>query len=223
MKYKQKLNVLLTTLLNGKVSADILAHTFKEKTRNATREPYLLGGRVADVQADTLVQTEMPIVAKQIDESQETTKPTPNMDPEIPIETIREAKALAEKFLSSKEPVTTDNLKTPVEMLAYGHYLSFTDGGWSDLRLPVLPEELKKMKVIEPNWEALGELIRSEGSPQITKPGLASPILPLEKAAPIVEAPPVAAPLRMANGGSLYRQTRVQKAKRRRTLRNKKV
>jgi hypothetical protein len=155
-KYRQKFTVLISTLVNTVISSNIIGQMYASTSRIQAKNAILLGGGNGNSNTNTNSQTnsrrntitsQTNTERKNKEANNTRAMSEPSMQT-MPIEMLREAKALANKFRESEEYVSFDTIKTPVEFAAFMDYLHSIHGGWSDFRLPLLPEEKEKRKGI---------------------------------------------------------------------------
>ncbi len=153
LKYKQKLNVMLGSLMSSEVSGLVFNYCLTKKSKNANNARYLTGGsntvNKIEVEADS-----KPIL-QNIKEMNEPIEKQETME-SIPVvnEKQREARLysreLEKKKLSEdeegKQTLPDKTSLTDTQWLGYMDYLSYRLGGLSDYRLPMIEEDMKELR-----------------------------------------------------------------------------
>jgi hypothetical protein len=160
-KYKQKFNCLLTTLLMPVITREILHTTEKYKTSNKDKHQYLAGGRIPNtIQYNNLVnQIQVgPAYTKRVNgkaqmsrlrgyntqkKLRENTSKVINtstyVEPKMNSQFVKNAKEYSTQYYDMKTPIDLNSIQTKEEWAGYMDYLSITQPGWSDFRLPITP------------------------------------------------------------------------------------
>lgn len=178
MKYKQKINCLLSTTFRGDISHEILNICTTNKVYTAQRPAnHLMGGRIQLNQMNQNESTpnfleESPSFPKQYEEmnnhvslsstqqynedytesgihsgenESELKYPEPKVsEPEYTEQFIRGARAFIRKIIQSGVPfeeVDTTKFTNEMEWAGYMEWMSYIYGGFSDYRLPPLPDD----------------------------------------------------------------------------------
>jgi hypothetical protein len=119
-KYKQKLNVLLTTVCRAETSREILRVARDAKARQPEFARVLTGGG----EEEAPVVEEVPMAGGGAPEEKQPTE-----------EEIAKAIEISDRFSESNTPVDIGDVKDG-EYLGYMDYLSYIDPSFSDYRLP---------------------------------------------------------------------------------------
>ena len=137
MKYKQKLNVLLSTLMREDITQSVfeLCNNPGIRTTDMLVRDILSGGhRTTKIEQPTAVKGS-PV--KMTDKQKKAR--------EFSISLLKKEEESTEEELTI-DPKSLDE----VELLGYMDYLSYQDSNFSDFRLPLLEEEVQKQKTSKP-------------------------------------------------------------------------
>ena len=122
IKYKQKLNVLLGTLIDHDISKAMLNNSYKFPTKNQEMKSYLVGGATKS----TLTSNSM------------------NLEKQL-----EEARYFSKLFFDMDAPKNLDTSKFTVEQLkGYYDYLSYFDPDYSEDSLPLSSEDAKQFTFV---------------------------------------------------------------------------
>lgn len=162
LKYKQKLVVLLSTLMRGDLSNSIYSHCLGYKAQaplnpeDEDLRTYLLGGRSA-VASRKIEPIKLPQLVKQ---------PPVSMPPSTPIDTDARAFSRSLAVNDSKgEAVTAEGIAKGDETkwAGYFDFLSYTNPDFKDFRLPKSTKDLEEE---EAESRLIEELLRRTQKPR---------------------------------------------------------
>jgi hypothetical protein len=142
-KYKQKLNVLLATLLSADLSATLFEMCQTKKSRNEDTGRLLVGGRVPETNTSQYKIEPLPIVERK--------QTNTSMTPILPTTQTEETKSKEQQAREYSRSIKKDAEPDPetlseVEWLGYMDYLSYLHPDFKVYRLPLLPVDFEERK-----------------------------------------------------------------------------
>jgi hypothetical protein len=151
MKYKQKLNCLLATIMDSTISRGVLNIAGAASGYNVNDAKFLAGGRLALEKIENIKpnQIEKPLIKINQKLNQIKMQPTKtNQTPKLNKEKQEALNITKKLFAMGDKEIPLESIKTPAEFAGYMNYLSHVEGGWSDFRIPnpnIKPIEFKPM------------------------------------------------------------------------------